>query len=753
MYLRPFHDCGDELSQSFTLADTAVAMWCRKLQYVSFALVTLLSLGLVACGGDDEKNNKDDGPECAAGEMLVDGECQPTRRNNNDNMDAGPSDGGESPDGDNQDPDTSNQDDGQSGPCGNCGPNSFCLEAEGRCVSKVSCQPNEVLGCYNDTTVRKCSEDGKQFHTESCPNDKPNCVDFQKPGCNMHVPKCFESKCTDKSCTPDTKFCDNNTLMKCGSDGMSSSQVKLCRSGCRGGECVDPCGGTVKSFIGCGFYAVDLDNFRSPCKRECPQGICEPLTARFGTCKSDGSSCTPQCADRQGNPGVCLQSGYCQSAKTDKQQFAVTVSNTTMKKIEDVTVTDAMGSQVKKTDLPADSLKVIDLPRADKDGTYRAKNAYHLKASGPVTVHQFNPKNRSGVFSNDASLLLPATTLGTDYRVLGWPNLAEGLAAYATIVAVEEKPQQPKTQVTVSTPVKLAAGGGVGSIAANSSRSFSLEKGEVLKLAVAWSGQSSPASQNDPTGMKITTNGNKLAVFSGHQCANAPLDTPPCDHLEQQLYPVKTWDKQYVFSKFKPRGTEDDIYRVLAAQDNTQITTKPSTAANGKTINAGEVLEFKSTGSVYVEATKPISAGQFMVGSTYPGPNNGCDIRSGQTSGCKIPTKAECNGSGIGDPAFMLNTPTTQYRKDYVVQTPKDYKKDYLNFVIPPNTAVSLDGNNLSSSGSQVGGTQWRVIQKKVQPGVHRVHADKPIGLYAYGYDCDVSYAYPGGLNLESNSP
>jgi hypothetical protein len=36
-----------------------------------------------------------------------------------------------------------------------------------------------------------------------------------------------------------------------------------------------------------------------------------------------------------------------------------------------------------------------------------------------------------------------------------------------------------------------------------------------------------------------------------------------------------------------------------------------------------------------------------------------------------------------------------------------------------------------------------------VTPGVHTLTASAPISITAYGYDCDVSYAYPGGLDLE----
>ena len=44
--------------------------------------------------------------------------------------------------------------------------------------------------------------------------------------------------------------------------------------------------------------------------------------------------------------------------------------------------------------------------------------------------------------------------------------------------------------------------------------------------------------------------------------------------------------------------------------------------------------------------------------------------------------------------------------------------------------------------------TPWKVARLPVSDGVHRVDADLPVSVIAYGYDRDVSYGYAAGLNL-----
>ena len=76
--------------------------------------------------------------------------------------------------------------------------------------------------------------------------------------------------------------------------------------------------------------------------------------------------------------------------------------------------------------------------------------------------------------------------------------------------------------------------------------------------------------------------------------------------------------------------------------------------------------------------------------------------------------------------------------------------ENYLNITVPDGVSVTIDGQPLTAPIVPIPGTGFGVAQQAVLPGVHTVTGSKAFGLTAYGYDCDVSYAYPGGLKLQA---
>jgi len=229
------------------------------------------------------------------------------------------------------------------------------------------------------------------------------------------------------------------------------------------------------------------------------------------------------------------------------------------------------------------------------------------------------------------------------------------------------------------------------------------------------------------------------------------------------MFPVKTWGKHYIASRTFPRNEERDVWRIMAAENNTKITTLPPQAVI-PVLHAGEWFEFESSQDFEIVADKPILVGQFLAAQDAPEPNvNG------------IPQPGD---AGIGDPAFMLTVPFEQYREDYVVLAPNKYELDYVNIVSPTGVPVEFDGATIDPSlFVPIGTGEFSTARFLVEDGAHEVRVgeiscetDKDcyggycseqengkicrkvnakIGIIVYGYSPYVSYAYPGGLDLK----
>ena len=82
----------------------------------------------------------------------------------------------------------------------------------------------------------------------------------------------------------------------------------------------------------------------------------------------------------------------------------------------------------------------------------------------------------------------------------------------------------------------------------------------------------------DISGTRIIAN-KPISVFSGHECANVPLASEPCDILIEQLQPVDTWGTEVVTVPLKTRS--GDVLKVFASQDSTAVNVTYTNISNG----------------------------------------------------------------------------------------------------------------------------------------------------------------------------
>jgi hypothetical protein len=566
---------------------------------------------------------------------------------------------------------------------------------DGNCLE---CTPG-ALECKGDKVIQ-CAADGKSYTIqETCPEGKG----------------CFGGKCL--FCYPGNKECSGDLAMVCNIAGSGWDVKEDCsQSGlaCYMGACLSPCAGDLKqnTNAGCEFYAVDLDN----------------------AVESDPFS--GQVWDAQ------------------NAQFAVIVSNTSKDSKAEVTVTNPDGSAFPKVTLEPMSLHTFKLDKKwGLDGTEKSKKAFRINSTRPITVYQFNPLSNEQVFSNDASVLLPSPSLGTEYYVMSYRQLDVIYRSYFTVVGVSTIP----AQVTFTPTTQTLAGGGIPALAAGQSHTVELGQGDVLHIE-------SDVADGDLTGTHIvSTNAVPIAVFGGHEASNM-ADQCCADHLEEQMMPVSTWGNHYLIGKCWERWKEQDYVRILASQEGTTVTLNPNVKMV-PTLNAGQHFTFQTNVHVEITASKPILVGQYMA-SSYEIFGGGCPspfsadwtgqcIGPSCTSNSQCPAGTSCDTMSmtcapIGDPSLMMAVSEEQFMASYVFLTPDAYVTDYLNVIAPLDAGkVVLDNNQINpASFVPIGGSGFGVFRTVVGDGVHTIWSDKGIGIMVYGYDDDVSYGYPGGMGL-----
>lgn len=441
--------------------------------------------------------------------------------------------------------------------------------------------------------------------------------------------------------------------------------------------------------------------------------------------------------------------------------FAAVVANG---QAVDATVTVTGYGQNQTVTVPANSATTVYLPWVpalkgpDFDACTAATplaatvrvpdGAYQLISSVPVTVYQFNaleygtqggppgkdwsscPAQQCGLacfsYSNDASLLLPATALTGNYRIFGYPGWQA--ANIGPTVGITGTQDNTTVTVTLAALGQIIGGGGVQTTQGpNGITSFTLQKGEVVQLV--------GTANSDFSGSLVQAD-KPIQVISGLPCRNIPDNVAACDHIEESVFPAETLGERYVIpTPTGPNGTAvSHTIRFYGNVDGTTLTyagTPPPGAPT--TLQAFQVWEAQQvTGSFEVTGSNAFAVSTFIQGAQLINPQ-------GET----------------GDPAHSIVTAAEQYRYKYVFLAPTDYDVNYVDVVMPPGTALTLDGAAVTPTTEPISADYViaRVSLPDVSGGSHVLTGDQAFGIQVVGYGSYTSYMYPGGLNLELIAP
>jgi hypothetical protein len=612
--------------------------------------------------------------------------------------------------------------------------------------------------------ARRCS--GAQLHR--CINAIGGPIFELEDDCGARGQVCNPDSFQCTPCLPGAGSCEGLDAYRCDEAGQETVFQTSCEpeklQGCRDGKCVNLCNEArrKRSNVGCEYWPVDLDNAR----------VDDTLNAAA-------------------------------------QQFAVVISNPEPDITTEVVIEQDDSqpgeppqlAEVARAQIPPFSLRVFKLGPREVDGsadgttntgthTALTRHAYRVKSSFPVVAYQFNPLENVNVFSNDASLLKPVEALdpgssdqGLMYAVLGWPQTIAttsdpntnfssqdptDLRAFLTLVGTRDG-----THVTVKTATSILGGGPIPATEAGGELRLTLDAFDVANLET-------DDFLADFTGSIISADA-PVVAFSGSEASDAPFfktlrDRSCCaDHLEEQLDHVRTAGQHFVATVSPNRGraikaagaeiavqAQTEYFRVIATTERgASITTSLDDGQQSFTLTGlGDFADLSSTHHFTLDSDAPVA-----LSSISPSQED-----------ANLPN--ELPG---GDPSLVIVPPIEQFRDTYVFLTPDKYNFDFVRIIATPGTGIALDGRvvadiptceQASADGltdAERGSSAPLVVytcqlsfpkidMTKPRPenlsagaqndGVHRIRANRPVGVMVDGFDYFVSYAYAAGTEL-----
>ncbi|PRQ03340.1 hypothetical protein ENSA5_16940 [Enhygromyxa salina] len=536
-------------------------------------------------------------------------------------------------------------------------------------------------------------------------------------------------------CVPGGNTCQGNDVYTCDEFGDPGELVEECDSEqgevCSEGTCANACevADDTPSNIGCEFWASDLPNERG----DLGLGFAEPASEPWGVVLANAGQ-TP--AD------VIIERNIAGLGEPDN-----------------LVVLD-------QTTVPPGLLKTVQLPRAEitgwtedtmdppgPTGTAKTNNAFRIRSTSPIVVYQFNTFTND--FSNDASLLLPSSGLGTVHRVIGYPTAnpidlipIAGIPDRSSVAVIGT---QDGTTVTIR-PGTTTKSDMISIPKADPGEPIvvQLNEWEIVNIA-------SEGIPGDMTGTVVESD-KPVAVFSTGERAIAPiyagddLPTPPdwdpqrsdlccTDHIEEQVFPATSLGTEFVVTHSPERSNggwvEPDILRFMAVAEPATVTTTLAPPHDSFTLQPGEMHEAWAQADAIIESTTPIMVAQILVSQAY--------------------TVAH-----IGDPSLTYFPAVKQYRERYVFLTPPTWTQNYFVLSTPyeagndgPSTGnFTLDGGALPVECTQevagmLGDVEYWSIVCPVSEGAHLIEGDTNFGLTVYGYGPAGSYAYTGGADVK----
>ena len=369
--------------------------------------------------------------------------------------------------------------------------------------------------------------------------------------------------------------------------------------------------------------------------------------------------------------------------------------------------------------------------------------AIKITSDVPIVVYAHIIRSaRSG-----ATLVLPTPVLGTEYIIPnhqsanGNPGTTElqGIGEFAVVAT------QPNTIIQITPTAK----GRTGRLAGVTFFDTLLNAGDCYQFHGEQNADISGSIVKSVA--TATTSCKPIAVFSGSTWSAFDCNSASGgDNLFQELFPVRSWGKQFVTAPFKNRNY--DIYRIFVKDTNTVVIATEngvSQILGGSQYKPkGRFYELKTGSPLYISADKPISIAQYIT-----------------STNCNTPcTTQSTNNSCFADPEMVMLNPIEQTLKDITFFSAEDsailpavtrVKLHFVNIIIDKKFKNSVKIDNAAPKGTfvDITGTNYSYLQEdltasSIVNAVHNVIADTGFSAIVYGYGQVESYGYNGGTNI-----
>ena len=380
---------------------------------------------------------------------------------------------------------------------------------------------------------------------------------------------------------------------------------------------------------------------------------------------------------------------------------------------------------------------------------------YVIESTQPIQVNQLIPPIM--VPSNDASLVIPQTGLGTRHRIVTYNDqFNDHVRQYVAVAATEDDTtvtftlQQPGSTTLASSDGMIPA---LDKDVGPESTTATLNRLEVLVIVGGNTDPKTGQLTNELTGSLVTSD-KPVAVYSGNNHSFVPagcgMDCCCGDLIGTSVPPTTAYGKTYAGVKLLPIGDEADVWRFIADHDDTQITLQGDENTS-ISLAEGEFTDILSKGVFTVSANHPIGVAHLMSGG----------MATGLTDPGLQPWDCDFTIPYPGDPALTWVYPKENWLHRYTMVvgaslTAGSWCHDHVTVVAEQSAwhSITLDGEALPPP-TTLASSSLGYAYIPVDDGGHELIAPPEVAVEVtvYGYLNFGSYLFPGGMGFRELNP